>query len=88
MTIYLVSYDKKKDKNYQPIWNALKGVGGHRVLESLWLINVTNQPQQVLDWISEFGDGDDSFIVAAINKSNLKTLRPYQGTTKWLEANA
>lgn len=87
MALFLISYDLHNRRNYQPLWDALKGVGAHKALESLWLVNLNNTAQQVLDWISEFGDSDDSFFVTIVSKNTTARLRNNAGTTEWLNSN-
>jgi hypothetical protein len=37
MARYIVGYDLHYDRNYQPIWDLLKGWGGTRLVEALWV---------------------------------------------------
>lgn len=50
MPIYLVTYDLNKESSpadYKPLWDALNKLGAHRVLESVWLVNVTNTAKEL-----------------------------------------
>jgi CRISPR/Cas system-associated endoribonuclease Cas2 len=87
MTIYLISYDLNKQKNYQKLWDALKGNNAHRMLESVWLINLSNTCKEVYDWLVGLTDSDDHLVVTPINKSYFQ-YRAKAGTNAWLEANS
>lgn len=86
MTTYLISYDLIKRKDYQTLWDELERLGAHRTLESLWLINVRNTAQELLDHFLGFVDDDDKLWVSELTKNH--TFKGAKaGTNNWLKAN-
>ncbi len=81
--LYLFSYDKIKDRNYQPLWNALKEIGAHKSLYSLWLIESNTTAEKIRNYLMQFMDSNDRWIVAEIEASNT-VARGLVGTNKLL----
>jgi len=67
MPKYIASYDLIKRKDYQTLWNELERLGGKRVLESVWYLDVTSNTAAVLrDHLGQFIDSDDRLFVCAL----------------------
>jgi len=85
MPLYAVSYDLNKQKNYPKLWAEFDRLGGHKALESFYLVDVTSATAQVLrDHLRQFIDEDDSLIVVPFDKRP-STYRTKQGTKEWLD---
>lgn len=69
MTIFFVSYDLRKQRNYQTLYDELNRLKGIRVLESVWSLKLpdTNTCVSVRDHLKKFIDGDDGIIVTKIS---------------------
>lgn len=87
MTIYAISYDLNKAKDYQKLWDALKASNAHRILESVWLMDVKSDwtPAQLLKWLEQYVDSDDSLFVAKTTKAGLTFKNAKSGTNDWLK---
>ena len=61
---YLVSYDLvAPGRDYKPLVEAIQSLGGVRVLQSQWVIRVSNTAAQVRDYLRTFMDGNDRILV-------------------------
>jgi CRISPR/Cas system-associated endoribonuclease Cas2 len=69
MTIFFVSYDLRKQRNYQTLYDELNRLKGIRVLESVWSLKLpdTNTCVSVRDHLKKFIDGDDGIIVSIVS---------------------
>ncbi|CAM4092202.1 CRISPR-associated endoribonuclease Cas2 [Bordetella tumbae] len=64
MALYFLSYDLRKARNYQPLYDALKAVNAVRVLESLWAFKLDGVTcAQLRDHFKQFIDKDDGLCV-------------------------
>ncbi|GFN25465.1 hypothetical protein ADE_11630 [Achromobacter denitrificans] len=64
MALYFLSYDLRKSRNYQPLYDALAKLGATRVLESLWAItHADTNCETVRNYFRQFIDADDGLIV-------------------------
>lgn len=87
MTSYVVSYDlKQPGRDYEPLWTELKRLDGHRTLESLWLVAVTNTATELKDHISKFVDANDAIWVLELTK-NYNFQNAKTGTNAWISSN-
>jgi CRISPR-associated endonuclease Cas2 len=86
MALFMISYDLRKDKDYQKLWDALKKNGAHKILLSQWLLETDSSVAEILKWLRTMTDEDDQLVVVEFEKTNIATYRPYQGTTNWLAA--
>lgn len=67
MKSYLVSYDLKKNRNYQKLYDALDVMGAKRILESTWLFKERNTNSDYLrDYFKTVIDSDDMLIVSEV----------------------
>lgn len=63
-TLYYLSYDLIKRKDYQTLYAELEKYGAKRVLESVWCLKYyTNNTQQLRDHFINFIDNDDRILV-------------------------
>lgn len=61
---YLVSYDLiAPGRDYRPLIAAIQSLGGVRVLQSQWVIRVSNTAAQVRDYLRTFMDDNDRILV-------------------------
>ncbi len=74
MSSFIVSYDTHKQRNYDELYKGMKEVGGIRLLESLWGVELNNTTPEVRDWVRGLLDDDDSIVVIRI--SNLEERLP------------
>jgi hypothetical protein len=63
MSLYLISYDLKKVKNYPRLYECLNGWKAQRILESLWLANLKGPCTAIRDILTGHIDGDDELVV-------------------------
>jgi len=67
MKSYLVSYDLKKNRNYQKLYDTLDVMGAKRILESTWLFKERNTNSDYLrDYFKTVIDSDDMLIVSEV----------------------
>ena len=63
-TLYFLSYDLIKGKDYKILYDELNKFGAKRVLESVWCFKYTNNNTEALrDHFMKFIDGDDKLLV-------------------------
>jgi hypothetical protein len=92
MSVYLLAYDlvdekKNPSHDYQILWDELKRLGAHRTQYSLWLINLSNTPKEVVDHFRNFVDENDRLWATKIFRGEYHFVNARAGTNTWLEAN-
>nr|WP_313659104.1 hypothetical protein [Achromobacter ruhlandii] len=64
MGLYFLSYDLRKARNYQPLYDELERFGATRPLESVWSFEHTGATTAALrEHFKQFIDADDGLIV-------------------------
>jgi hypothetical protein len=67
MALYLLSYDLRKDRDYQTLYDELDQFKAVRVLESCWCFKRFNTNAEGLrDYFKKFIDKDDGLWVSQI----------------------
>jgi CRISPR-associated endonuclease Cas2 len=86
---FLLTYDliaEKDGYDYEPLWAELKRLGGVKTQYSVYLIELNNSQQQVVDHFKTFMDGDDYLMVVELTKKPNFT-KAMNGTNAWIAAN-
>jgi hypothetical protein len=86
MALFCISYDLIKGKDYQKLWDELDRLGGHKALESFYLVALTNTASEVRDHLRDFVDSDDMLMVIEFSKKPA-FVKAKAGTNAWLEKN-
>jgi hypothetical protein len=87
MALFAVNYDLVKQKDYQPLWDELARLGAHKALLSMYLVNLDNTAQEVVDHLARYIDNDDRLMVIEFSKKPVFT-KALKGTNDWIAANA
>jgi len=70
MALYLVSYDLRKQRDYQTLWDELRDFDAVRILESDWCFRRFNTTAVGLrDHFAQFIDADDGLFVVEMSES-------------------
>ena len=89
MTTYVLAYDLRNEKDsydYEPLWEELKRLGGHKTQYSLWLIALNNTAIEVHDHFKNYLDNDDRLWVSELTKKNYYS-NSIKGTNDWIKNN-
>jgi hypothetical protein len=88
MRHYIVSYDLHNQRNYPAVWEYLEGLGGTRLLESLWVLSHSATAGQIRDGLKMVMDGDDSCAVIELKQgSGWATQKARDAGVEWLRQN-
>lgn len=64
MPCYVISYDLRAQRDYEPVYEAIKSYGTWaHILESSWAVVAPKSAAEVRDHLGEFIDGDDGLFV-------------------------
>jgi hypothetical protein len=67
MKVYQISYDLRKQRNYEALYELIRSYGGYcHALESSWLITTQQSATQVRDYLSQALDRDDHLLVTRL----------------------
>lgn len=67
MAVYQISYDLRKQRNYDALYERLKSYGTWcHALESSWVIVTTQSAVQIRDYLSQALDRDDGLLVTRL----------------------
>ena len=64
MKCYLISYDLRKTRNYEALYEAIKSFGPWgKINESTWIIGSYQSAVQIRDYLLNFIDSDDRLFI-------------------------
>lgn len=87
MTVYCVSYDLKKERDYSELFKKLEAYGNSiHPLESTWFIATEASASQIRDELKEAVDEDDKVIVIEVIK-HWASYNLGKQNTEWLRKN-
>ncbi len=67
MALYVLSYDLREDRNYQPLYDKLREFNAVRVLESCWCFNrIKTNTKGLREYFLQFVDNNDGLWVSQI----------------------
>ena len=86
MATYIISYDLRKSRNYDGLYNAIKSYGTWaKVTESTWAVKTNSSAVQVRDHLASTMDSDDRIFVI---KSGIEAAwRNAIGKNEWFKEN-
>jgi hypothetical protein len=87
MALFLISYDLRRQRNYQPLYDCLNNWKAARLLESLWLAELVGPADTVRDILTGLIDDDDAVAVIELKAPfNWATMRTQPTGTAWLKS--
>lgn len=67
MALYFLTYDLRKSRNYQPLYDELQSFNAVRILGSTWCFNrVNTTSKRIREYFKKFIDSDDGMIVSEV----------------------
>lgn len=88
MALYAISYDLHKNRDYDALYEVLRKWKAVRLLESLWLANLTGNAAGVRDALKAALDNDDSVAVIELKRgSDWACIRAKEAGVGWLRSN-
>lgn len=85
MACYLISYDLRKERDYDSLIEAIKKYKWAHVLESAWAIVTSQSATEVRDYLAQYIDDDDGLFVL---KSGVEAAwRKVLCNNEWLKEN-
>ena len=64
MATYIISYDLRKKRNYEALYEAIKSYGTWaKVTESTWAVVTSSSAVEIRDHLSEAIDNDDRLFI-------------------------
>lgn len=89
MSVFLISYDAHRVRDYRDLYDAMNKIDAVRILESLWAVNVNNTETEVRSWVRDLLDDDDSIFVLKLKPPHAWAGRYLkESASDWLKANA
>ena len=91
MAVYLLAYDLIKERrgthDYQPLWDELNRLGGHKAQYSTWLVALEMNPREAVNHFQNFIDHKDRIWATALSAGEYSYLNTLSGTKDWLDHN-
>lgn len=85
MALFIISYDLRKQRNYQPLYDCLNSWKATRLLESLWLADLVGPASAIRDILRASVDADDGIAVLGLTRGfDWATLNCQTLGTNWL----
>jgi hypothetical protein len=67
MALYFLTYDLRKSRNYQDLYDVLSNFDAVRILESTWCFRrVDTNSSNLRDYFRKFLDSDDGLMVSEV----------------------
>ncbi|MES2040067.1 MAG: hypothetical protein V4495_19805 [Pseudomonadota bacterium] len=88
-SIYQISYDLQKVKDYPSLYKAIEKLGPNvRLLESFWLVLHPGSAIQIRDHLKTIVDNDDMLFVCKIEQEDGGAYNLPKEGKEWLMAHA
>lgn len=84
MALFIINYDLRNNRDYQKLYDEMDRLDGFKVLESVYLADLSNTATEVRDHLQSFIDGDDGLLVIEFSKKPA-AFKCKPGTKKWLD---
>ncbi|MBB3020673.1 CRISPR/Cas system-associated endoribonuclease Cas2 [Microvirga lupini] len=89
MGLYLVSYDLREERNYDPLYECLAAWNASRLLKSVWLVKLDASAAAIRDHLNMLIDSDDGTAVIELKHGcQWACHKPEEDGVAWLRANA
>jgi len=86
MPCYIISYDLRKERNYDDLYRAIKSYGTWaHILESTWAVVTSKTAVQVRDHLASYIDQDDGLFV--VRSGTEAAWRNVICRNEWLKEN-
>ena len=86
MKCYLISYDLRRDRNYDELYDTLKSYPKWaRIVESTWAVVTSKTAVQIRDHLMRVLDDDDRVFV--VKSGTEAAWRNVRCSNKWLKEN-
>jgi hypothetical protein len=86
MKCYIITYDLRKTRNYEPLYNAIRSFGTWgKINESTWAIVTYQDSSQIRQYLLNFLDSDDRLFV--IKSGGEAALQNVIADNQWLQQN-
>ena len=87
MPRFIISYDLRTQRNYQPLYNRLTKWNAARLLKSLWLAELAGPAEAVRDILRKVADADDGVVVIElVGAFDWATFKAQLAGVAWLKA--
>lgn len=83
MSLFVITYDLRKQRTYQKLYDELFNLKAFCVLESVFLIELESTALEVKEHFKSYIDDDDGLLVVEFDKRPAE-LMCNQGTINWL----
>lgn len=87
--LLLITYDlKPSDKDYKPLYEAIKNVGNKwwHYMESVWLVHTDLSPSDCFERLKEYFTQDDNCLIVDITGQSRQGWLPSKAWD-WIKAN-
>jgi len=85
---FVITYDLRKVRDYDKVYELLGKWKAVRILESVWLAGIEGTASQVVDALRKQADFDDGLAVIQLkNPGDWATVGVGDASLKWLRAN-
>tara|TARA_B100000959_G_C14571422_1_gene455994 strand:+ start:89 stop:367 length:279 start_codon:yes stop_codon:yes gene_type:complete len=82
---FAVSYQLNNKKEYQLLWDEMERLGAHKVMRSLYFLDVNIETASGMrDHLCTFIDSDDAVAVVEVNSQPAHKMG-YNGTNDWIK---
>ncbi len=89
MPLYVISYDLRKVRNYEPLLKQLRDWKCEKALESVWMGELRGPAETVRDLLGQYMDSDDGLLVLELAAGfDWATRRILTGGQTWISTHS
>lgn len=85
MSIFIISYDLNKQKDYPRLFAAIEALGEHcHPLDSTWFVISSLESKAIADYLQKHIDRDDEILVAKLIRGTTAGTIRNEAARNWL----
>jgi CRISPR/Cas system-associated endoribonuclease Cas2 len=86
MSLYVISYDQHRDRDYTAVWTQLRQWGAARILESVWLLDSSQTATSIRERLQTVTRQEDSlFVIQVSANAQWGTFNVQASGLDWLQ---
>ena len=87
MSMFLIGFERRGERPYDRLQEAIDRKGGVHVIDNLWALESESEASELRDWVHSLMDDDDAILVIQVKAGHHWASRHLKSSVNdWLKA--